>query len=270
MNSSIRALVFDYDGTLTKERNTIPSELQRTLVESKERGFLVTLNTGVPYPMLTFKVGEQMSANTSYMLESGGRIVHEEKTYYIAPISSDGLQALSAVMRENDLRLAAFTPESGDAFFIYTDEPAYIQQRYQTAKYTFPSDWIFTDKERFIRTLQEAGGARVALEGRDESFVLPTNGDIPGEITRNSVTYEVKAPGVTKGDVLKRWAKEQDLDLSQIAVFGNDMNDLEMFQTEAGMKVRVGSECLSLAQYATHQVKDAEELALFLRGYFLV
>ncbi|PSO44241.1 MAG: hypothetical protein BRC23_01535 [Parcubacteria group bacterium SW_4_49_11] len=271
MTTGIRALVCDYDGTLTQERNIVPSALRDTLRELQANGYMCTLNTGLPYPMVPFKVGRQFTPNAAYMMEAGGRIVTPEgQTYYVAPMAEDEIAALDPYLARENLRMAAFTPVSGEAFFVYTTDPESVRARYRSPEgKQFPDEWLLTDIHTFRHLIREKGAVRVAMEGSDDSFAIPTNGDMPGSVTRNSATYEVRSEGVNKGEVIGRWAKAHGLDLSQIAICGNDLNDLDMFQTGVGMKIRVGTDCLQLAEYATHQVTDAEELAVFLQNEFL-
>lgn len=263
----IDALMFDYDGTLTTERHTIPHTLQQTIAALQANGYICTLNTGTPYPMLSVKVGEQFIPNAPMILEVGGRIVSPDgANRYVMAFSTEEVEAIASVVGRTDIRLMAFTPVDGTKFYVYTSDVTRLQEKYRNQ---FPFDWIYTDHRTWYDTLSQTGTVRVALEGAGEAFQVPEHMDFPGNVLRNGSVYELTSYGVHKGEAIHRWAAMERIDLSRIAIFGDNFNDVDMFRQNVGMKVQVGNACPELTPYATHQVKDAEELDTLLRHMFM-
>ncbi|MFB6225087.1 MAG: HAD family hydrolase [Candidatus Paceibacteria bacterium] len=263
----IDALMFDYDGTLTKERHTIPENLQQTLRKLKEQSYTCTLNTGTPYPMLSVKVGEQFTPNASMILEVGGRIVDSNGVNcYLKPFAQQEIAELDTLLGDDQIQLVAFTPTEGAEFYVYTQDIARLQHKYRNH---FPEQWIYHTQHELYEAMRAYGTVRVAIEGVDDHFQIPVNTSFSGSVLRNGRIYELTSYGVNKGEAIHRWAKIEHIAPSRIAIFGDNFNDLDMFRQPVGMKVQVGDSCPELTPYATHHVEDAEELDTFLQETFL-
>jgi len=264
---AINTLMFDYDGTLTHERHIVPESLQQTLRILKDQGYTCTLNTGTPYPMISIKVGKQFVPNASMILEVGGRIVNSEgANLQLTPFTQPEIDQLDAIFGNNDIQLVAFTSTNGAQLYAYTQDTARLQHKYRNR---FPEQWIYSTQQELYEAIRAYGTVRVAIEGTSKGFAIPVNILFTGSVLRNEHVYEFTSYGVNKGEAIHRWADMEHIDISRIAIFGDNLNDLDMFKQPVGMKVRVGNSCPELTPYATHQVENAEELDTLLQETFI-
>ncbi len=227
----IKALFFDLDGTLLNEQKKIPPSAVEALEKCREKGVKIFL-ASARSPRLSETIGFREREDSLFdggIYSNGGCVEMEGEIEY-AFIAPDVVRkCVDAVNRYNGVHLSLHTPGHGYAFNFPVNGALF-------------SGWGITEKN--LRPLDEETMNRTAK-------MLVFRGNLVGEreplpealfqemaaICRSKARLYLTDAGaamqLTSLDAGKKIAVDRvrqrlGLDKDEIAVFGDDLNDLEM------------------------------------------
>lgn len=129
----------------------------------------------------------------------------------------------------------------------------------------FYSDEIYDDVDDFLNNIDKNNVCRITTRGLSYSNELEIFKKFH-IVVSESEFHSICNIGVNKGFGVKKLAEYCDLSLKDIVIIGNDMNDIDMFKLDCGLKIATGSvkppkELLDLADVYV----PLDELPIFLK-----
>ena len=231
---------FDIDGTLTdlKTKQIVPSA-KKALELLQQAGHFVCINTGRAH----YKA-EQSRKELGFenMICNGGNGL----------VINGELKENIPLDRNNALKIIAEAKEKGigylvainDSIEVYSENDLFIQQvgfRKEPTTYIFDKNFDYQQVINFYKIY-------LALDQKDESSfkTLPLLGSL-----RFEKEYLMFQPDNKKGGIIKMM-ELLNAPLEDVIVFGDDYNDLDMFDNELWTCVAMGNACDALKEKATY------------------
>jgi Cof subfamily protein (haloacid dehalogenase superfamily) len=260
--STAPAFVTDLDGTLLRSDATISEFSLATLIMALAQGYMVTFATARSYTS-AMKVVSEVPWKYPILLYNGALIMDPLSKTIIAgnwlspQMSNDILEigrqqgllpllfALNAAEdRERVLHEELTRP--GDIGFLQSrpGDPRFAQ----VDRLVCPDEYktlIIT----YIGTYEELAGFREELAGSAVADRIHLHFQKDGYLP-DQYFLEVSHPQANKGDGLRLLAQQLRLDLGKFTVFGDNLNDLEMFEL-AGTKLAVANAHADLKRLAS-------------------
>ena len=249
----IKLLVFDMDGTLLNEKETISKLTKEAIIECEKKGIKVVLASGRSYPRLKPYFKElEMEKYGGFLIEVNGMSVYDLK--------KDQREIIKQLTRDNVIELWNYFDEDKFEIQAYFDDGVFYYYTAAIEKYKI--------KEREERNLPEsypwiggpwtwvndsmAGYPKQARIFNQDGLKLPfynkfnASGkpeDISSEmdnvlnafkgkyeITRSCPRMiEISPLGITKGKTLEYFMDKYGYQKDEVMVFGDGENDIDMF-----------------------------------------
>ncbi len=247
---NIRLIAFDLDGTLLDDQKKIPEDNIAALRAAAAEGILIVPASGRIYPFMPEPVRTVLSAR--YFITTNGGSVYDavnDEILYSAQIPLD--QAIRVLDHMDSLDVL---------YDCYADD-----KRYTCASFAERADDYFTGPlmnymlhTYILRTMQrtddlrgfiiERGGPlqkmQMYFRDPDERLrqlqILPQL--FPYLVVSTSLpnNIEINSAEATKGQALSALCDRLRIDRSEVIVFGDGLNDLDMLQF-AGLPVAMGN-----------------------------
>ncbi len=223
-----RLIVFDLDGTLVDDNlNTTQEDLQG-IREARQKGLAVTLATGRTYRSALPYI-RKLGIELPVILCNGAAIVAPEQGEVLFQQMLPAAEAL---------RLVQQAAEAGLDCLLYTDPLS----DYPSVSRLTPllSDFILLEGLHCVelndlsRIIDTHPPIKVQIVGYEEKnlieFQRSVEGGLPGiSVMKVQSDYLEAVPaGVSKGAAMERLSRLLEIPPSQIAAFGDSMNDLEL------------------------------------------
>ncbi len=247
---NIRLIAFDLDGTLLDDQKKIPEDNIAALRAAAAEGILIVPASGRIYPFMPEPVRTVLSAR--YFITTNGGSVYDavnDEILYSAQIPLD--QAIRVLDHMDSLDVL---------YDCYADN-----KRYTCASFAERADDYFTGPlmnymlhTYILRTMQrtddlrgfiiERGGPlqkmQMYFRDPDERLrqlqILPQLFPYLAVSTSLPNNIEINSAEATKGQALSALCDRLRLDRSEVIVFGDGLNDLDMLQF-AGLPVAMGN-----------------------------
>ena len=231
---------FDIDGTLTdlKTHQIVPSA-KIAIEKLKEAGHFICLNTGRAH----YKAEKtRLEFNFENMVCNGGNaLVINGKLIENIPLDRD--KAIKIINEAKDKKIG-YLVAINDSIEVYSENDLFIKQvgyRKEPTKYIFNSKFDIEQVDNFYKIY-------LALSKEDES--LFNNLNELGSL-RFEKEYLMFQPDNKKGGILKMM-EVLNAPLEDVVVFGDDYNDLDMFDRNLWTCIAMGNACLPLKEKATY------------------
>ncbi|MCR4607942.1 MAG: Cof-type HAD-IIB family hydrolase [Oscillospiraceae bacterium] len=247
---NIRLIAFDLDGTLLDDQKKIPEDNIAALRAAASEGILIVPASGRIYPFMPEPVRTVLSAR--YFITTNGGSVYDavnDEILYSAQIPLD--QAIHVLDHMDSLDVL---------YDCYADD-----KRYTCASFAERADDYFTGPlmnymlhTYILRTMQrtddlrgfiiERGGPlqkmQMYFSDPDERLrqlqILPRLFPDLAISTSLPNNIEINSAEATKGQALSALCDRLRIDRSEVIVFGDGLNDLDMLQF-AGLPVAMGN-----------------------------
>ena len=231
---------FDIDGTLTDlKTNQIVPSAKKAIELVQQAGHFVCLNTGRAH----YKAEKsRIELGFEHMVCNGGNgLVLNGKLQENIPL--DRQNALK-ILREAKEKNIGYLIALNDSIEVYSENDLFSQQvgfRKEPTTYIFDKNFDFNQVENFYKIY-------LALDQKDEkSFeTLSLLGSL-----RFEKEYLMFQPDNKKGGIIKMM-ELLDAPLEDVVVFGDDYNDLDMFDKNMWTCIAMGNACQALKEKATY------------------
>lgn len=105
----------------------------------------------------------------------------------------------------------------------------------------FYSEEIYTDVNDFINNIDIENICRITTRGLSGENNIDNLNKFHVVISEKEF-HSICSIGVNKGSGIKKLAKYCNISLNDIIIIGNDMNDIDMFKLDCGLKIATGNE----------------------------
>lgn len=222
MNPMIKCIAIDMDGTLLQPNLTISKQDLKAIVEAKNKGVDVIINSGRSYASIHFFL-EVYQLSISAVSLNGANIHNEKNTLiYNRPLNE----------RELSLSLQAFSRAHfkiinllGGALRLVNgpDLPENLTDEYIASFVQAYKDKIY----------------KISALGRDHALSQVSAELNEFELAPMDQSIELTAPGVNKGTGLIKYCEEKGIHPDETMAIGDNGNDVSMFH-QAGLAVAMG------------------------------
>lgn len=264
----IKLIVFDVDGTLIDDNKNISPRTVSVLHELQQKDVSISLATGKTFPSVEDLV-KLLNLKVPIILSNGALVQQPNSEMVFSELlPGDVVTELFDVSESCSADLVLYTP---DHIFAI--------------KETFNTDQM----KALFKERIEAIGAWPAVQAHLSQVckaIFVNRLDIPminrlkaklqktfdGRVTFSAAiqnSIEIMPFGISKKTGLVRLAGELHVAMDEIMVFGDQMNDLDIFE-QAGIGVAVGNavdEVKAIADYVVGS-NNEDGPAIFLSGYF--
>ncbi|MBP2627038.1 MAG: Cof-like hydrolase [Firmicutes bacterium] len=254
INSDIKFIALDLDGTLLDDNKKIPRQAVDIIKEVMNRGVIVTLVSARPLrSMLPY--AQQLGLEAPLISLSGSYItdMKQERILLRKPVDLLKFREIISIFEERNFYIK-----------VYYEGQLVVQEAIQeTIEYKKIFGVPYTEVgSKGLRRLQEPPlriflyneplqiqEAAQILKGWSEYFHVIRDTDHGLEIVERTVS---------KGAALKVICQEMDILMSNVMAIGNEGSDISMIR-EAGLGIAMGNACAELKQYAVDVTKTNTE-----------
>ncbi len=273
-----RMLAFDIDGTLLRNDGMISERVFDALSQVRDRGFLLALATGRPW-LATRDVNNALGG-LSYGVCLNGAVVFDARTeqmLHSRAISAQQACETARLVREMlpGARLAA---DLVDGRHIWdhdfaTQMPVFMSievERADRAEDALAQEnvdvltWLVEIEGSFSLSGEDGAGFSVGYQDdfRDARRIISTLSPVldPSLEVRHSGVgpAEIAMAGVSKASALEWVADRHGISSSEVMVFGDGFNDVEML-IWAGQSVAMGNALPEVRSHANHVTLTNEQ-----------
>ena len=256
----IKLVVFDLDGTLLTDKNTILDETKELVTELKKFDVKFSFASGRLHSALT-KHAETLDIQ-SPIISLDGSMIKENisgKIIFESYIKPRYIKKAIKLAEENLLNIALC---HADAIF-YTDQSSAIPSL--TDKFGARFEEIDSYDLYFDNTLEVfmTGEYKEVIKKVRDKFLFPYSFGLMATNYKSHsydvYNLEIRKQGSSKGTGLKRLAKYLGVGISETAVMGDWYNDRSLFETNA-LKIAVANAVPEIVNMADHTTtKDNNE-----------
>lgn len=258
MKRKIKLVVGDLDGTLLSDDKSICDKNLRAVQDLKQSGILFTIATGRALIMAEQYI-DLLSLKTLAAGYNGG-LIRNLKTNEDMCVRYFSPAAVEAFLRFADGRIKNFFVYTRDC--VYADPNSeYVKRFYMyntIAKNTGGRSALIYPLTDFLKNANNIPVLKFGVQHSDidelHGWITELEGMGIFEVSNSMPTFlEIMPAGVSKGFAIKQFAEFYHVSLDEIAVFGDEVNDIPMFQA-AGVSFVMGSARNEMKQYGDYIV----------------
>ena len=242
MNDNYKIVFIDIDGTLVNDEKQIPKENIETIKKLKTKGIEVVLASGRPYHSIE-KYRNIVGAMPYIIGSNGGVVVNykEDKLLYNANIDKPLALEILKFVKVNNLFTAitlsgnlvlesemySLTKENRDELIVVNSLEEYLKNTNESIiKFSIMSD----NKEDLQIAREELINKFNITITNVDTFVIPNK---YRKARKNPYIMDVMKEYVNKGEAIKKLCKYLNLNTQEAIIFGDGLNDIEMFELDA-------------------------------------
>ncbi len=242
MNDNYKIVFIDIDGTLVNDEKQIPKENIETIKKLKTKGIEVVLASGRPYHSI--EKYSNIAGAMPYIIGSNGGVVvnyKEDKLLYNANIDKPLALGILKFVKVNSLFTAitlsgnlvlenemySLTKENRDELIVVNSLEEYLKNTNESIiKFS-----IMSDNKEDLQIAREKliNKFNITITNVD-TFVIPNKYRKAG---KNPYVMDVMKEYVNKGEAIKKLCKYLNLNTQEAIIFGDGLNDIEMFELDA-------------------------------------
>ena len=242
MNDNYKIVFIDIDGTLVNDEKQIPKENIETIKKLKTKGIEVVLASGRPYHSI--EKYSNIAGAMPYIIGSNGGVVvnyKEDKLLYNANIDKPLALEILKFVKANNLFTAitlsgnlvlenemhSLTKENRDELIVVNSLEEYLKNTNESIiKFS-----IMSDNKEDLQIAREKliNKFNITITNVD-TFVIPNKYRKAG---KNPYVMDVMKEYVNKGEAIKKLCKYLNLNTQEAIIFGDGLNDIEMFELDA-------------------------------------
>lgn len=242
MNDNYKIVFIDIDGTLVNDEEQIPKENIETIKKLKTKGIEVVLASGRPYHSI--EKYSNIAGAMPYIIGSNGGVVvnyKEDKLLYNANIDKPLALEILKFVKVNNLFTAitlsgnlvlesemySLTKENRDELIVVNSLEEYLKNTNESIiKFS-----IMSDNKEDLQIAREKliNKFNITITNVD-TFVIPNKYRKAG---KNPYIMDIMKEYVNKGEAIKKLCKYLNLNTQEAIIFGDGLNDIEMFELDA-------------------------------------
>ncbi|MCO7126449.1 HAD family hydrolase [Sporolactobacillus shoreicorticis] len=248
--SSIKALVFDLDGTLLNAQKIISERNQKALMRSYQSGFKLFIATARPprsvHTMVSKELLDCVSAiyyNGAYVRDANGKTM----SFTISRADSEELIDLMCVHNETD----SISIESEDILYALSDKTFAKNAKHMVLPPTIvtPPELKKLLANKILLFHCSSIVKRHIMNDKKRLSIVETDG---------KELMQIMAQNVSKSHAVAALCKKMNLSMDSVMSFGDDWNDLDLFKT-CGYSVAMGNAVPDLKKYASMTTASNDE-----------
>lgn len=265
----IKYSYFDMDGTVLKTDKTISQENLEAIKYLKQKNIFVGVATGRHFIMMKREL-ELLDPNLPQVYINGSLIIWKNKIIKDTYIPKKLAKGIYQYLFENNLN-----------FYIYTNEKIFtnnLNAKYckwlESIRDSFPQKWQWTFFEtKSFNDFKNLNIYKILIdfETDDEEKIIKKM-KIPKTLNIDKSQknlYDICNKKASKGNALKFLNSKKLIDLSKTIVFGDNENDVSMFEV-AKVSVAMGNAPEKVSNSATHSTitNDEHGVSHFIKKHF--
>ncbi|WP_333635719.1 Cof-type HAD-IIB family hydrolase [Lactobacillus acetotolerans] len=240
---AVKLIAVDLDGTLLSSSNTILPETERTLKEASKQGIKVVLATGRPLSgVMSYNKQLGLSGAEQYDIVFNGAVI-QNLAGRVLMNQEMNYRDFNAMLRLQRLSHVDVHFETTKCFWT-CDRDLSVQMQINAA--TTNNVMKVRRREEIPQNFTFNKVSFTSTQGDDQINKLWNT--IPDwafdkyDIVRSfSNTIELNAKGASKGNALTELADRLKIDQGKVMVFGDQGNDISMFENPNFKKVAMGN-----------------------------
>lgn len=267
MENKYKIVFIDIDGTLVNDEKQIPKENIEIIKKLKTKGIEVVLASGRPYHSIE-KYSNIVGARPFIIASNGGVVVNYEdnKILYNANIEKNLALEVLKFIKQNNLFTAitlsgnlvlenemySLTKENRDELIVVNSLKEYLKNTNESIiKFS-----IMSDNKEDLQIAREKliNKFNITITNVD-TFVIPNKYKKAG---KNPYVIDVMKEYVNKGEAIKKICKYLNFNTKEAIIFGDGMNDIEMFELDA-YKVAMENSANRIKEMADYITKTNNE-----------
>lgn len=218
------ALFFDIDGTLLDNKTwSIPESALEALEQARRNGHYLFINTGRTFQGLT-EVRKQFEFD-GYLCGCGCHLIFRNEVFLEKHVEFERGKQIIAKMNECNVFGAV---EAIDTIYFPTKKTQIPMLEWEKEYYVSHGMGKLADFDEVDFVYDKLFLFTDGNSNLDEFFGFVS--EDMAVIDRGAGNYEVAQKAYTKGTACDFMMRKLNLDMDQIYVFGDSMNDLEMFK----------------------------------------
>lgn len=246
----MKLFAFDLDGTLLSDSKEITENSLKTINRIVQLGYKWVIVTGRNYDLVK-PILEQYNLSCDLILNNGHQYIDSNnKEVKRIPIKSETLKETLPILLKDKNHTTMFTNKEK---YIFTDKESYFKEHVKILT-TINNNHYLSSNENLnyyknmllynTKTLDLTNTSitkqfdvlKIDLANLDEnkvqnSYQLLKDIDDLGVHKTSDYSLEITEISSNKALMLMNLVKEKDLSLDNIYVFGDSMNDIELFET---------------------------------------
>lgn len=171
--------------------------------------------------------------NGSVLVNKDGKIIYNEKIN-----SSDAIELIKNIANYCSFEFLAYVDLKTHKYKFLRGNKKLTEELTQP---WFYSEEIYTDVNEFLSNIDLENICRITTRGLSGENKIPNLNKFHMVVSEKEF-HSFCSIGVNKGSGIKRLAKYCNLSLDDIIIIGNDMNDIDMFKLDCGLKISTGIE----------------------------
>ncbi|MGX8833915.1 Cof-type HAD-IIB family hydrolase [Amedibacillus sp. YH-ame6] len=242
---NIRCIVADMDGTLLNDEKQLDNGIRDVITQLKEKGIVFTLASGRNVQIMKSFI-QELQIDFAYIVNNGACIYRGDECLF------------EQTMEEEDMAKALSIYESESISYVaYTSEAIYVHGAQEPLE-------LFLNRLKGKSTLRyDCAGVEIA---KHHVFKVVAVNENPSQMKRvqarihatceslqclrsEDEIYTITHKDTSKGIALKRIMEDAGIDLKDVLVFGDNFNDVSMFQV-AGIAVAMENAQNDVLQHA--------------------
>lgn len=263
MNNKYKIVFIDIDGTLVNDEKMVPEENIKIIKALKKNGIEVVLASGRPYHSIE-KYSNQVGA-VPYIIGSNGGIVAnfvEDKKIFSTNIEKDSALEIAKLIKDNNIYFTvtisgnlivedeqySMTKENRNELILVNSLEEYLETNdAPVIKFSLIDD----EKEKLQDIRKEiVKNFNIEVTEVDE-FMIPKKYRKAENNYKLPYVMDIMPKGISKAKAIEELCKYLGIELAQTVVFGDGLNDIEMFNV-GGYKVAMGN--------AANQIKELADV----------
>lgn len=230
--STIRCIVTDMDGTLLNNEKQLDDDIRDVVKQLKERNILFTLASGRNVQIMKHFI-QDLGINIPYIVNNGACIYKGECCLFEQTMEEDDLSKALTIYEEEAI-----------SYIAYTSQTVYVHGSHQ------PLELFLERLKGKTNICYDMNIAQIAKKNIFKVVAIHSSTKemqhIQAKINETCVhlqclrsedhLYTITHKDASKGIALKRIMKDLGIELSQVLVFGDNFNDVSMFEV-AGVSI---------------------------------
>lgn len=250
--SAYKALLFDFDRTLTNSQKQITPATQEALQRIATKGFITGLCTGRHFTTLRMHLSSLFPPTAVHITAGGGQLIRSNGEVIRQHLIDEAVvQAIARIADELSCRVVL---QDGER--IYGNASAIDHQQAYYLKSAHPLQM------QELSTLTQWSLPLVTVGGISDTFIERIR-SLPISFKDMSNYYgeryiDITAYGVTKASAIGEWCTMHATTVEKVIGFGDSENDEEFLAT-VGYAIAVGNAVQKIKELADEVIDDADD-----------
>lgn len=261
----IKLIVADCDGTILDDNKKLDTELKNVIAKLNQQGIVFTLATGRNI-FLMKDIIDDLELEYPYIINNGANIYKKNNSVKNYTLPGDSINSIMQILENNDFPFLAYTENELFMSGIHDLLEVFkVRLRGKLEQINYNSEMNLSNKEIIKITIAVDNLDKINEVKKiiDEKFPMVNFKRSEGML------FSITSIEATKGNAIKTIANMFHVNKEEIMVFGDNYNDITMFDV-AGVGVAMGNSDDAIKNLASHATLDNNHngVSEFLIKYF--